>query len=64
MPYQRRDFYWKRVGWRWEIWTEIDGQHGRYSPLRFWNWRRAAVLCNDMFSAYHAGREAERAARG
>lgn len=59
--YKRRDFYWKRgVIWRWEIWTEVAGYHFRVGDFRFWRQRTAAQVTNEIFAAYHAGREAER----
>lgn len=61
--YQRRDFYWKRVGWRYEVWTEIAGHHHRVGDFRFWCWRTAARVRNEIFGAYLAGRDAERSHR-
>lgn len=58
--YVARDFYEKRVGWRWEVWTSIGVHHFRVGDLRFWRWRTAARVVNEIFGAYHAGRDAER----
>lgn len=58
--YQRRDFYWKRVGWRYEVWTQLGDHHYRVGDFRFWYWRTAARVANEIFGAYHAGRDAER----
>lgn len=63
MTYQRRDFYWKRVGLFWELWTECAGAHFALSSLRFWREGTAANVTNLIFAAYHDGRDQERAAR-
>lgn len=55
----RRDFYWKRVGWHYEVWAEIMGAH--YSlGLHFWREKTAALVTNVIFGAYHDGRDVER----
>lgn len=58
--YVIRDFYWKRVGFRWQIWTRLGNEHRRVGDLSFWWWGTAARVCNEIFAAYHAGRDAER----
>lgn len=58
----RRDFYWARAGWRWEIFTEEMGKH--YSlGMKFWSEKTAALVANAIFGAYHEGRDVEREAR-
>lgn len=62
----RKDYCWKRVGWRWEVWAHDLDRYGhpvfsrRVIPLRFWTWRQAAVVSNAIFEAYNDGRSAQR----
>jgi len=58
--YQRRDYYWKRVWFWFEVWTQNGIQHYRVGDMRFLSWRKAARVCNEIFAAYHEGRDAER----
>jgi hypothetical protein len=59
--YKRRDYYWRQVAGWWEVWTEIDGNHFRVGDFRFWRERTAAQVANEIFAAYHNGRDAGRA---
>lgn len=52
-----QDFYWKRNGLRWEVWHQDGDKHTLL--FRFWLERRAAQVCNALFSAYHHGRNIE-----
>lgn len=56
-----RDYYWKRVGLRWQVWTELHGHHFRIGDFAFWRRRTAARVCNEIFGAYHNGRDSVRA---
>lgn len=58
--YLRRDYYWKMVGWRWQVWRQVGDRHERVGALQFWWWRTAARVTNEIFAAYHDGRDAER----
>lgn len=58
--YVSRDYYYKRVGWRWEVWTRLGDQHFKIGQFRFWRWRTACRVANEVFAAYHNGRDAER----
>jgi len=60
MPYVSRDYYCKRVGLRWEVWTKYGDHHFKIGDFRFWRWRTAAKITNEIFAAYHNGRDAER----
>lgn len=55
----RRDFYWKRAGWRWGIFTEANGEHGSLG-MKFWREKTAALVACQLFNAYHDGRDVER----
>jgi hypothetical protein len=60
VPYISRDYYWKRVGLRWEVWTAYGDEHSRVGDFSFWRWGTAARVSNKIFEAYHTGRDAER----
>lgn len=62
----RRDYGWRRVGWRWEVrlsWLDDVGKavySERVLQYRFWRENAAAHISNAIFCAYEDGRSVQR----